>query len=381
MFRVREVTRVFPARPEPVHALRGVDLDVHEGSLTAVLGASGCGKTTLLRILAGFDRPDSGEVRLGERQVAGPGVFIRPERRSVGIVAQEGALFPHLDVAANVAYGLPGSWRSVLSTARRRRRRERVEEILELVGLPGYGNRRPDELSGGQQQRIALARALAPAPSVVLLDEPFSALDAALRVELREEVRDLLRSIGATAVLVTHDQSEALSLADHVALMRDGKVVQGGSPWEVYSRPVDAEAAAFLGEAVEIPCRVRSGARGAGSTAAADPAHSAGAAGADSSELVAVDCPLGALHVRRSAIFTGDGSSTLVLRPEQLMLADAGAPARVSGTSFFGHDGLVRLHLHDGAPLLVRLDGKDIPPVGAEVFVRVTPDLALAASA
>lgn len=382
MFTVRGVTRVFPSRPEPVHALRGVDLDVEEGSLTAVLGASGCGKTTLLRILAGFDKPDAGTAHLGGTLVAGGGTFVRPEKRSVGIVAQEGALFPHLDVAANVAYGLPGGIGAAINPVKRRERRERVAEMLELVGLPGYAERRPDELSGGQQQRVALARALAPEPSVILLDEPFSALDAALRVELREEVRDLLRSIDATAVLVTHDQSEALSLADHVAMMRDGKVVQSGSPWDVYSSPVDPQAAAFLGESVEIPCRL--------SNCGVAPD---GELTCTHDDMVHVDCPLGALQVRRSAVFDGAGggpadqqpqlqqpqppppqqqrANKLVLRPEELVLADDGAPARVCATSFFGHDGLVRLRLDDGTALMVRLDGKDIPEVGDDVHVRV----------
>src|SRR5699024_850149 len=159
LFRVRDLTRVFPGEPHPVHALRGVSLDVPAGRLTTVLGPSGCGKTTLLRILAGFERPDAGSVHLGQRLVAGPGTFVRPEHRNVGIVAQEGALFPHLSVAANIAYGLPGQWRGLCSTSTRRRRQQRVDEMLSLVGLSGYGKRRPDELSGGEQQRVALARA------------------------------------------------------------------------------------------------------------------------------------------------------------------------------------------------------------------------------
>ncbi|NLG46223.1 ABC transporter ATP-binding protein [Gordonia sp. (in: high G+C Gram-positive bacteria)] len=346
MFQIRGVTRTFPSRPEPVRALRGVDLDVADGDLTAILGPSGCGKTTLLRILAGFDRPDSGEVRLGGEVVAGPGVFVKPEKRSVGIVAQEGALFPHLSVAANIAYGLPGGRLSSLRAADRAKRAERVEEMLRLVGLPGYGDRRPAQLSGGQQQRVALARALAPAPSVILLDEPFSALDAALRVDLREEVRDLLRSIRTTAVLVTHDQNEALSLADNVALMRDGRVVQAGTPHDMYAHPADPEAAAFLGDSVQVACEV----------VATD----------DTAGTATVQCALGTLRVTRDAVH----DQTLVLRPEQIEIADSGVPARVAATRYFGHDGLVQLTLGDGTPLRLRIAGDHLPAVDADVKVR-----------
>ncbi len=201
-----------------VAALDGADLSVEAGTLTAVLGPSGCGKTTLLRTVAGFERLDEGTVSVGGRVVAGPGVHVPPERRRVGIVPQEQALFPHLSVAANVGFGLP----------RGPERAARVEAMLELAGLPGLGGRMPHELSGGQQQRVALARALAPAPSVVLLDEPFANLDAALRVTIRTEVRRILREAGATAMFVTHDQEEALSTADTVAVMRAGRVVQVG---------------------------------------------------------------------------------------------------------------------------------------------------------
>lgn len=348
MLRVRGVTRVFPASPQPVRALDGVDLDVHEGSFTAILGASGSGKTTLLRILAGFDRPDAGQVRINDTIVAGPGTFIRPEKRSVGIVAQEGSLFPHLSVADNIAYGLPGGIRARFDAPRRRRRNDRVDEMLTLVGMAGYGNRRPDELSGGQQQRVALARALAPEPTVLLLDEPFSALDASLRVDLREEVRELLRSINATAVLVTHDQSEALSLADHIAMMRDGRVIAFASPTQLYAEPVDPEAAAFLGDSVEVPC-----------TLIDEPTRE--------DETLLVDSPLGRIRVHRSAVFDG----TLVLRPEQLSLTADGVPATVTSTSFFGHDGLARLSLIDGTTIVARMDGADLPKPGSSVGITV----------
>ena len=351
---VREVTKTFPARPAPVAALRGVDLTVVSGSFTAILGASGCGKTTLLRLIAGFDRPDSGEIRLGDRILAAPGVHVSPERRNIGIVPQEGALFPHLSVAQNVGFGL-GSWQlRSLSRRARRARAERIAELLDLVGLPDFGERRPGELSGGQQQRVALARALAPNPRVVLLDEPFSALDAGLRAELREEVRELLQRVGATAILVTHDQEEALSLADHVAIMRDGLVVQADSPQGIYIAPGDPHIAAFIGEVVLLPGRF-----------------------VDNPEIPApcAECALGCVAVR---LASGAGNMSeqcmVLLRPEQLELADHGAAARVISTSFFGHDGIVRLRLGEdgsGSPVLVRIQGNQLPSTGDRVAVRI----------
>ena len=215
---IRGLAKAFDATP----VLTGVDLDVPAESLTAVLGPSGCGKTTLLRLVAGFLRPDAGTIAFGEEVVAGPGRFVTPQRRRVGYVPQEGALFPHLDVAGNIAFGLPG---------RARRSRDRLAELLDLVGLDArLAGQYPHELSGGQQQRVALARALAPRPSVVLLDEPFSSLDAGLRESTGRAVAEVLRSARATAVLVTHDQGEALSLADQVAVMRAGRFLQVASP-------------------------------------------------------------------------------------------------------------------------------------------------------
>jgi iron(III) transport system ATP-binding protein len=231
--------------------LRGVDLVVPAGTTTAVLGPSGCGKTTLLRVVAGFLAPDGGQVRLGSEVVAGPGSWVAPERRGLGYVAQEGNLFPHLDVAANITYGL---------ARRERRARNGVGELLELVGLPvALATRRPDQLSGGQQQRVALARALARGPRIVLLDEPFSALDPDLRVATREAVAAALDHVGATVVLVTHDQAEALSFADQVAIMHEGRFSQVGPPATVYRAPNDRRSAAALGEACFLPGQVRDG--------------------------------------------------------------------------------------------------------------------------
>jgi iron(III) transport system ATP-binding protein len=227
--------------------LTGLDLDVPTGSLTAILGPSGSGKTTLLRVLAGFEHADAGTVRIGSALADGPGVFLPPERRRIGYVPQEGSLFPHLTVAANVTFGLSRrKWG-------RDRRARRCADLLEAVGLGGLDKRYPHQLSGGQQQRVALARALAIEPEVVLLDEPFASLDANLRASVRADVQQLLKESGTTSVLVTHDQDEALSTADRVAVLRDGAIAQCDAPQELYSRPVDADMARFIGEANLIP--------------------------------------------------------------------------------------------------------------------------------
>jgi iron(III) transport system ATP-binding protein len=216
-----------------------VDLEVPQNSLTAILGPSGSGKTTLLRVIAGFEHADGGSVTLDGATVDGPGTYLPSERRRIGYVPQEGSLFPHLTVAANVGFGLP----------RRERRGPAVGDLLDAVGLAGLGGRYPHQLSGGQQQRVALARALAIKPSLVLLDEPFGSLDAGLRATIRADVKRLLHEAGATAVLVTHDQDEALSTADQVAVLRDGKIAQCAAPQDLYTQPADPELARFVGEA------------------------------------------------------------------------------------------------------------------------------------
>ncbi|MGG5260457.1 ABC transporter ATP-binding protein [Phycicoccus avicenniae] len=331
---LRDVSASHPRTP----VLHGIDLTVASGSTTAVLGPSGCGKTTLLRVVAGFMRPETGTVRVGDEVVAGPGTWVPPERRGFGYVAQEGNLFPHLDIAANVAYGLP---------RRDRRDRGRVAELLELVGLPAdLAGRRPDQLSGGQQQRVALARALARRPRIVLLDEPFSALDPELRVATREAVAVALRHEQATVVLVTHDQAEALSFADQVAIMHAGRFVQVGSPADVYRSPTDRRSATSLGEACFLPGELADG---------------------------VVTCALGALPVPGAV---GAGRCEVLLRPEQLRLVagtGGGPRAEVMRTEFFGHDALVELRLLDrSSPLLrARTTGTVPPSVGTTVEVSV----------
>ncbi|MFE5922301.1 ABC transporter ATP-binding protein [Streptomyces sp. NPDC056468] len=329
---------------EPV--LRGLELAVPGGLLAAVLGPSGCGKTTMLRIIAGFLPADAGTVRLGDRLLSGPGVHIPPERRRLGIVPQEGALFPHLSVAGNVAFGLTGVDRA--------ERRRTTEEMLELVGLAGYGDRMPHELSGGQQQRIALARALAPRPGLVLLDEPFNALDSALRAGVRADVRSALQVTGATAVLVTHDQQEALSTADIVAVVRDGQVAQCATPQDLYRHPADPWIADFVGDAVLLPGTVEG----------------------DRTALTA----LGAVPLATPP--EGLRTGTVLLRPEQLLLTDTDSEDSVTGVvtniSYYGHDAMVTVTVqgHD-TPVGIRVAGPLSVRQGEETGIRVVGEAAL----
>ncbi|GAB7010228.1 ABC transporter ATP-binding protein [Halorubrum trueperi] len=224
----------------PETAVDGVSLDVRPGELLTFLGPSGCGKTTTLRTIAGLEEPTEGSVVLGDETVAGDGAFVPPEERDVGIVFQNFALFPHLTVRENIAFGLDGDEAATAA---------RVDELLDLVNMPEHGEKTPDQLSGGQKQRVALARSLAPEPDVLLLDEPFSNLDVRLRVAMREEVRQILKAAGVTAVSVTHDQEEALSISDRVAVMNEGSIEQVGRPEAVFERPESKFVASFLGRA------------------------------------------------------------------------------------------------------------------------------------
>ncbi len=322
--------------------LAGLDLEVPAAGLTAVLGPSGCGKTTLLRLLGGFERADRGSIRLGERVLDDERTHLAPERREIGFVPQEGALFPHLDVAANIGFGLP----------RAQRRGGRIEELLQLVGLQGLAKRFPHQLSGGQQQRVALARALAPEPGLVLLDEPFDALDAGLRAQVRGEVREALRAAGATALLVTHDQEEALSLADMVAVMRGGRIVQATDPATLYRDPVDVDVARFVGEAVLLEGRL-------------DGDY--------------VETSLGRLPTRGADAASGS-RATVMLRPEQILCTGSSSAAAVEGprgrvlsTAFYGHDATARIAIDDPDhdEIVARAAGHLLPQTGEEVTIAV----------
>jgi iron(III) transport system ATP-binding protein len=357
--------------------LTGLDLEVPAGSMTAILGPSGSGKTTLLRVLAGFERGDAGTVTIGGSVVDGPDVHLAPERRRIGYVPQEGSLFPHLTVAANIGFGLPA----------RSRKGPAIDELLDAVGLSGLGKRYPHQLSGGQQQRVALARALAIRPKIVLLDEPFASLDAHLRASVRADVQALLAESGVTGILVTHDQDEALSTADWVAVLRDGRIAQCASPQDLYDRPADADIARFIGDAnliegvlttdtvdtvlgrlrVEPACLASPGPNGGG----APSGQGAAAPGAVKS-----------------------GPATVLVRPEQIELHTGDAPGRpgtpgwpgvpgaddghelyghVVSYGYHGHDAVIHVrpgHDSDAPTIIVRtLGGQQLPP-GAPVTLR-----------
>jgi iron(III) transport system ATP-binding protein len=323
--------------------LHGIDLTVSRASLFALLGPSGSGKTTLLRLLCGFERADAGVIDMDGRRVDGPSSYVPSESRRIGYVPQEGALFPHLSVAENIVFGLPRA---------QRKARHRVDELLELVGLsPDYAKRAPQQLSGGQQQRVALARALAPSPALILLDEPFSSLDAALRVDTRKAVARALSDTGTTAILVTHDQAEALSLGEQVAVLWRGKLVQSASAREIYQRPATRELAEFVGDAVLL--------RGIADGGTAR-------------------CALGSLRLMQRV---APGEVDVMIRPEQIRLAPEAAsqamPACVTDVTFNGRDALVTLRLDHGheCEVMAYVPGFGAPRVGDNVRVSVEGDV------
>lgn len=336
---VRGLTRSFG----PVRALDGVDLTIGDGEVLAVLGPSGCGKTTLLRVIAGFLPGDGGSIKLDGRTLfEGGRSRVATRDRNVGYVPQEGALFPHLDVAANITFGLPRS----------ERRRADIGGLLELLDLdPALAARSPHELSGGQQQRVAVARALARKPSLLLLDEPFSSLDASLRESTGRSVVKAVQAAGASALLVTHDQNEALSLADVVGVMSAGRVVQTGSPLEVYAHPSVPFVASFVGTGTVLPARVMN----------------------QVARTVLGDLP---------SPGTEDGEVELFIRPEQVVIDPLGLiTATVTGFDFYGHDACVHLAVNGHSDVLCRVRGDQMPAVNDEVRIAVTGPFAMFGSA
>ena len=311
--------------------LSDISLELESKQLLAVLGASGAGKSTLMRLIAGFDSVGAGSIVLDGETLSDTSKTVAPEKRSIGIVPQDSALFPHLNVSQNIGFGLSGLSKEAKA--------ERVGELLRLIRMEEFASRMPQELSGGQVQRVALARALAPRPKLVLLDEPFSALDAELRGQLREEVRQVLRAEGATAVLVTHDQEEALSLADRVAVLREGKIIQVGSPSEIYNSPADVGIATFLGESVLVDGKVSGG---------------------------KILTDLGSLSALNNV---AEGATGVVaIRSENFYLQpNPTGDSEVVGRVFFGHDALVEVQ----TPKL-RIRARSNGPFAPEVGMRVT---------
>ena len=315
--------------------LHEVDLHVPAGSITAVLGSSGSGKTTLLRSIAGFERLDAGSITIGDTVVDDSVTAIHAQHRGIGYVPQDGGLFPHLRVHANIGFGL------------RRGDRTRITQLVELLNLHSLEHRFPHELSGGQQQRVALARALAPHPAVVLLDEPFSSLDAGLRASLRQDVIRVLHNVGATAILVTHDREEALSMADQIAVLHHGRISAAGAPRDLYAFPADEYTARFLGAANLV-----------GATVVAGQLH----------------CPI---PISSQAVNLADGAYTLLLRPEHLavttMPTDDAAEAVVTAVTYKGSTSELRVLIDDAAPELVaEAGGQDAIEPGQHVWLNAT---------
>jgi len=329
----------------PLMVLRGLSVSVAPGSFASILGPSGSGKTTLLRIVAGFERADRGTIRIGD-QIADDGEhYLSPDRRRIGYVPQEGSLFPHLSIEQNVSFGMP----------RHDRHGQKVADLLEMVGLGGMQRRYPHELSGGQQQRVALARALAVEPALVLLDEPFSSLDDSLRATVRRDVRRVLRELGATVVLVTHDQDEALSLSDKVAIMSEGVIGQYDTPADIYQRPATPEIAKRLGDSNFVIGTLE---RGGVSTGFG---------------LLDLDLQLPGVGVG-----SFDASVVVLVRPEQMSFSTAtdhaATTATVIDTEFYGHDAIVKLRpdWDQSTTLIARTtDAANAPRPGTKVALAV----------
>ncbi|MGY6410364.1 MAG: ABC transporter ATP-binding protein [Alkalilacustris sp.] len=342
------LSKVFGQGAQAFRALSDVSLTIRRGEFFTLLGPSGCGKTTLLRLIAGFEQPSAGTLRIGGREVAGLG----PNQRPVNTVFQNYALFPHMSVADNIGFGLLMQGRPAAE------RRETVARMLRLVRMEAMADRRPTAISGGQQQRVALARALAPQPRVLLLDEPLSALDLKLRKEMQSELKRLQTETGITFVFVTHDQEEALTMSDRIAVMSEGRILQTGAPEEIYNRPADRFVADFIGDTNFLEAEV------------AEVSGRAATVRLPGGAAVAANLPEGAS--------VGVGTRvTVVIRPEHARLAeDAGVlRGRVEKSVFFGTDTHVHLRLADGAGFVLRrqnaMAGTPPPEPGSEVGVAL----------
>jgi iron(III) transport system ATP-binding protein len=323
-------------RYDEVLALDRVSLDIAPSEILCLLGPSGCGKSTLLRVAAGVERPSSGRVLLDSQEVAGPEIFVPPEKRGIGLMFQDFALFPHLTIRDNVAFGLKSLTRSEAKT--------QAHAALERVGLAHYAGAYPHILSGGEQQRVALARAIVPRPSVLFMDEPFSGLDPRLREKMREETLAILHETRATAIVVTHDAEEAMRMGDRVALMRAGQIVQTGKALELYRAPKDILAARTFSDLNELAARVEGG---------------------------SAATPLG----RFAANGVPDGAEAIVCvrqRGVRLLAPDQGVPGRVLDARFLGDIALVEVAVQGlDAPLFARVKESDVPPQGAEIGVAI----------
>lgn len=349
--------------PHPV--VRDLSLTLAEGEIGCLLGASGCGKTTVLRLIAGFEIPQEGEIHLHGRRMASPTLTIPPERRQIGMVFQDYALFPHLSIADNIGFGL--EQKSVLAgrqqpdPPRAWGRQQRIDELLDLVGLAGTGHKFPHELSGGQQQRVALARALAPAPHLLLLDEPFSNLDIALRERLSIEVRDILKSAGTTAILVTHDQHEAFAVADRIGIMHAGRIEQWDTPYNLYHRPVTRHVADFVGQGVFLH----------GTT---------GTTGRIETEFGPLDGTLATECDGGSCALLPPGTSLdVLLRPDDIVHDDnATLQAEVTAKAFRGAEFIYTLRLPSGAQVLSLVPSHHNHAIGERIGIRLDADHVIA---
>ncbi len=343
---VRNLTRSFQGRT----VVMDLSLTVQAGQVTCLLGPSGCGKSTTLRMIAGVDRPDQGQIDIDGQPVFGPGVNLPPEARGVGLMFQDFALFPHLSVAGNVAFGLRGD---------KVARQARVAELLDKVHLAGFGAKFPHELSGGEQQRVALARALAPRPRIMLMDEPFSGLDNRLRDGIRDETLAVLKAEGTAVLLVTHEPDEAMRMADEIALMRDGRIVQHGAPYNVYNAPVDKAAAAFFSD-INVICGTSQGAL------TETPFGSFLTPG--QAEGAQVDIIIRPQHLKIDFDRAGRGPNPTVID---------GTPARgqVQRARFLGRESLVEFRMdYDGSTLTAAVPGVFLPKPGLALWLMIRRD-------